>query len=122
MSLGAAQKAKVEKYLEKQIRSSVYGVVSMREWLTRMRDDGGKPSQETVRDYAKEERELAAWKANQWNIPWGNSAHPQTVAHNAKKAEIDAGYFKTLYRMNLPDGTSYVLTKTDFDFIKALEI
>lgn len=60
---------------------------------------------------------------NKWNIPFGNSCHPATKAHNAEKERLAAGIYKTEYRLNMPNvSTFYDITKTEYDYFKNMEL
>lgn len=112
-----AQQAKAEKYLNSFVRHN-NKIMSVKEWLQELTHDGFFPCIETVRDYAKEEKERERLRKvySSWDFPFGNPNHPMVKKYNEDKEELDKGIFKTVYIMR-NETFSYVITKTAYDYL-----
>lgn len=112
--------------LEKQYNyGSIGGVMTRREFITFVKNNGGTCESEVLRDHVKEEKEQVWLRANVWSHPFGNSNHPQTIAYNARKNALKDGIYKTVYRAIIPMpglGRPYIthITKIEFDFFNSL--
>jgi len=117
MAINEAQKAKAEKYLNSFIRHNGM-VMTVKNWLNTLKDEGYKPYIESIRDESKEEKEKARLNAlyRSWDFPFGNPNHPMVIKYNQDKAELEKGFYKTVYVMRT-ESTSYVITKTAYDYL-----
>ena len=112
-----AQKARAEKYLNSLIRHN-NKVMTVKEWLNLLKNEGYTPSIESVRDDAKEEKESERLRQiyRSWDFPFGNPNHPDVIKYNQDKENLEKGFFKTVYVMRA-ERTSYVITKTAYDYL-----
>lgn len=112
-----AQKAKAEKYLSSLIRHNEK-VMTVKEWLNILKNEGFNPVIETMRDVNKEDKEKERLNKiyRSWDFPFGNPNHPEVIKYNQDKAELEKGFFKTVYVMR-SDRYSYVITKTAYDYL-----
>lgn len=112
-----AQKAKAEKYLNSSIRHNEI-VMSVKEWLHVLKNEGFKPVIESIRDVNKEDKEKERLNKiyRSWDFPFGNPNHPDVIKYNKDKAELEKGFFKTVYVMR-SENYSYVITKTAYDYL-----
>lgn len=112
-----AQKARSEKYLNSLVRHNG-NVITVKEWLQALKNDGYSPVIETMRDSTKEdkERERLRLVFGSWGFPLGNPNHPEHKKYLEDKAELEKGFFKTVYLMR-KDRQSYVITKTAYDYL-----
>lgn len=112
-----AQKARAEKYLNSLIRHDGK-VITVKEWLQALKDDGYSPCVETMRDDAKEEKEKERLRLvfGSWGFPLGNPNHPEHKQYLEDKAELEKGIFKIVYVMRKYPH-SYVITKTAYDYL-----
>ena len=112
-----AQKARAEKYLNSLIRHNDK-VMTVKEWLNFLKNEGYTPSIESVRDDAKEEKESERLRQiyRSWDFPFGNPNHPDVIKYNQGKENLAKGFFKTVYVMRA-ERTSYVITKTAYDYL-----
>jgi len=99
------------------------GVMSRREWLKMWQVKGATVEENNVRNYAAEEKLKDSIDRRKFNIPWGNSCHPETKKWNEDKALLAAGIYKTVYCLREPGGRgSYDITKTEYDYFKGMEL
>lgn len=112
-----AQKARTEKYLNSLIRHNKK-VMTVKEWLETLKNEGYSPSIETVRDDNKEEKEAERLRqiCRSWDFPFGNPNHPEVIKYNQDKENLAKGFFKTVYVMRA-ERNSYVITKTAYDYL-----
>lgn len=112
-----AQKARAEKYLNSLIRHNEK-VMTVKEWLNLLKNEGYTPSIESVRDGAKEEKESERLRQiyRSWDFPFGNPNHPDVIRYNQDKENLAKGFFKTVYVMRA-ERNSYVITKTAYDYL-----
>lgn len=119
MAITEAQKAKAEKYLSSFIRHN--GVVmTVKDWVKNLTNEGYKPFVESIRDESKEEKEKTRLSKlyRSWDFPFGNPNHPIVIKYNQDKLELEKGFFKTIYVMRCENTSySYVITKTVYDYL-----
>ena len=119
MSIKDAQLARTEKYLSSLIRYNGK-VITVKEWLHALKNEGWTPCIDIVHDAPKEvkERERLRLLLNSWDYPIGNPNHPRTIKYHEDKAELEKGIFKTIYAMSRGN-FSHVINKTAYDYILA---
>lgn len=112
-----AQKAKAEKYLNSLIRHNEK-VMTVKDWLNLLKEEGYSPSIESIRDDAKEEKERERLRQiyRSWDFPFGNPNHPDVIKYNKDEENLEKGFFKTVYVMRA-ERNSYVITKTAYDYL-----
>lgn len=94
------------------------GVMSRREWLKMMQVKGAEVREETKRNYAAEEK-LEKWIYDHRGDNSGNENWPPTKEWMAKKEELKAGIYKTVYYLQFPNESSFQeITKTEYDYFK----
>lgn len=122
--IAKAASAKADKFLDKQVRTSDYGVVTYRELVQNRLRDGGRVEAVEVEDEAERKKLQQQFdRMNQgFNIPWGNENHPKTIEAQALKDKLAGKITSTEYRLHRPDGDGWsVINKTTYDYAKDFE-
>ncbi len=112
----AAQRARKEQTLNKPVRLPNGEIVRTREFLDRLRAEGGILKIFRERQYGKIDevaREIALIGRN---VPFGNPDHPDTKSYYKKKLHLEASLIKELTGVQLPDGAFFELNKTELDY------
>lgn len=118
-TLTAANTARQNAMLDKLVRTSRYGVVTYREFVTRTLADGGHEGTATVANEAlrsKMQREYDLLNRG-FNVPWGNSSHPMTIKAQTLKNALAGTITCTEYRLYAPREEYWsVIPKMVYDF------
>lgn len=121
------KESRINSVLEKQIRYGLYGILTRREFIERVRDNGGTCIVEKLRDFNKEDREREWLHRNAFNHPFGNKCHPQTIAYNERKQALNDGIFVDQYIVVIPlpgIGETYmiIITKIEYDYFNSIKL
>ena len=118
MGIEHARKARAAQSLEKLIRLDSGAVVTKREFLDRLRAQGGTLVTDRQRQYAAEEKlsHEVARMANR--VPIGNPNHPETREYYALRDKLKAGIYKDRLLIRLPTGTFYEVSKTEAEYFE----
>lgn len=110
-----------ESILNKKFRFAE-GIMSRREWLNMWRIKGAIVEEKRVRNYAAEEKLKDKIDWQRMNVPLGNHNYPSTKEYLENKAKLEAGIYKTEYRLLIPDNSLYDITKTEYEYFKNMEL
>ena len=115
-----AQRARLEKSLDKPVRLSSGQVVKTRDWLDDLRAKGATLKSYTEHQYGREDKVKSEIARMGRNVPWGNPSHPETVSFNAEKARLLASLDKTRTGVELPepDRRFFELNKTELEYFQ----
>ena len=117
-----AVQAKADKYLDTKVRRPNGDILTHRQIIDERMAQGGKTSVKMIQDDAAErklDREIGAMRKT--GVPTGNEMHPTTIRYRKLLAEQKAGIKVPSYRITVPDGTEWVVPKTEYDYAKSIE-
>ena len=118
-----AVQAKADKYLDTKVRRPNGDILTHRQIIDERMAQGGKTSVKMIQDDAAErklDREIGAMRKT--GVPTGNEMHPTTIKYRKLLAEQKAGIKVPSYRITVPDGTEWVVPKTEYDYAKSKEM
>lgn len=98
------------------------GIMTRKEWCIMMKSKGATSSEKQERQRVKEEKEREELNYLRLQVPLGNSNYPTTKRYLERKAELEKGFFKTVYRLHTDDSGIWEITKIEFDFFNSLEV
>lgn len=111
----AAQRARIEKSLDKMIRTPDGRILKTREWLDELRAKGGVVKTFSERQYNKEDAVRSQIERLYRNVPFGNPNHPDTKRFYEEKARLEASLTKERTGVMLDD-RFFELNKTEMDY------
>ena len=112
-----AQKARIEKSLDKPVRLDSGEVISKRLWIDRMRRQGGVLKTFKEHRYDAEEKVAREIERLGRDVPFGNPNHPETRDFEARKAKLKASLDKERQMVETPDGILHELkSQAEIDY------
>lgn len=111
-----AQAAREAKILDTVVDFGSMGLMTRRRFIDTARSNRAKIVIHRERQYDKEEKLDRDLDRMAQHVPLGNPNHPETREYYELRAKLKAGIFKERTMLELPNGLSYEITKTEADY------
>lgn len=112
----AAQTAREAKILDTIVDFGGLGLMTRRNFIDMARRQGAQIKIFHERRYDKEDKLEEKLRRMAQYVAFGNPNLPETREYYALRDQLKAGIYDEQTRLEFPSGTSYEITKTEFDY------